>query len=178
MASVTDGRAATAPPRPAGTDRRRPVEPPGAVDDRPPHPHDAAPTASSSPPSSSRRRPPPASGSSRSPTTTRSPAIARSSRPGDVPAGSTLIPGVEINAIVTRDLGLWEGELHILGFGMDPADEAFEAALAAQRGARRERFERTVARLRELGLPIDDHVAATSSGPTTTRSAGRPSPGR
>ena len=57
------------------------------------------------------------------------------------------------------DLGLWEGELHILGFGVDPADEAFEAALAAQRGRRRERFERTVARLRELELPIDDQLA-------------------
>ena len=43
----------------------------------------------------------------------------------------TLIPGVEINALVTRDLGLWEWELHILGFGMDPDDEAFEAALSA-----------------------------------------------
>ena len=32
-----------------------------------------------------------------------------------VPADMDLIPGVEINAIVTRDLGLWEGELHILG---------------------------------------------------------------
>ena len=70
----------------------------------------------------------------------------------------TLIPGVEINAIVTRDLGLWEGELHILGFGMDPDDAAFEATLAAQRGRRRERFEKTVARLRELDLPIDDQL--------------------
>jgi predicted metal-dependent phosphoesterase TrpH len=59
---------------------------------------------------------------------------------------------------VTRDLGLWEGELHILGFGMDPADDAFEAILAAQRGRRRERFERTVARLRDLDLAIDDQV--------------------
>ena len=66
---------------------------------------------------------------------------------GPLPAGLTLIPGVEINALVTRDLGLWEGELHILGFGMDPGDEAFEAALAAQRGARRVRFDRTVALL-------------------------------
>ena len=41
-----------------------------------------------------------------------------------VPDGMTLIPGVEINALVTRDLGLWEGELHILGFGMDPDDDA------------------------------------------------------
>jgi predicted metal-dependent phosphoesterase TrpH len=77
---------------------------------------------------------------------------------GHVPPGITLVPGVEINAIVTRDLGLWEGELHILGFGMDPADEAFEATLAAQRRRRRERFEKTVALLRELDLSIDDHL--------------------
>ncbi len=78
---------------------------------------------------------------------------------GAVPAGLDLVPGVEINAIVTRDLGLWEGELHILGFGMDPDDAAFEATLAAQRDRRRERFDRTVARLRELGYPIDDQLA-------------------
>lgn len=77
---------------------------------------------------------------------------------GVVPPDMTLIPGVEINAVVTRNLGLWEGELHILGFEMDPDDEAFEATLAAQRGRRRERFERTVARLRELDLSIDDHI--------------------
>jgi 3',5'-nucleoside bisphosphate phosphatase len=75
-----------------------------------------------------------------------------------IPPALTLIPGVEINAIVTRDLGLWEGELHILGFGMDPDDEAFEATLASQRQRRRERFEKTVALLRELDLSIDDHI--------------------
>ena len=79
-----------------------------------------------------------------------------------VPAGMTLVPGVEINAIVTRDLGLWEGELHILGFGMDPADETFEVTLAAQRGRRRERFELTKARLRELDLSIDAHLDSLS----------------
>lgn len=84
--------------------------------------------------------------------------------PGSVPPGMTLIPGVEINALVTRDLGLWEGELHILGFGMDPADEAFEAAMVAQRDQRRVRFARTVDRLRELGLPIDTQVAALAPG--------------
>ena len=78
---------------------------------------------------------------------------------GVVPAGVTLIPGVEINALVTRDLGLWEWELHILGFGMDPDDAAFEAALSAQRGARRVRFEKTVAQLRSIGMPIDAQVA-------------------
>jgi hypothetical protein len=83
---------------------------------------------------------------------------------GGLTDGFTLIPGVEINAIVTRDLGLWEGELHILGFGVDPDDEAFEATLAAQRQRRRERFERTVERLRELELPIDDQIAALTRG--------------
>jgi len=93
-----------------------------------------------------------------------------------VPAGLSLIPGVEINAIVTRDLGLWEGELHILGFGMDPDDAGFEATLAAQRDRRRERFERTVARLRELGLPIDDHLSALTE--SAEDSLGRPTVGR
>lgn len=83
---------------------------------------------------------------------------------GAVPPGMTLVPGVEINALVTRDLGLWEGELHILGFGMDPDDGAFEAAMAAQRDQRRVRFARTVERLREIGLPIDDQVAALTPG--------------
>lgn len=91
---------------------------------------------------------------------------------GAVPAGMTLIPGVEINALVTRDLGLWEGELHILGFGMDPDDDAFEAAMAAQRDQRRVRFWRTVDRLREIGLPIDDEVATLD--PTDGDALGRP----
>ena len=82
---------------------------------------------------------------------------------GAVPPSMTLIPGVEINALVTRDLGLWEGELHILGFGMDPEDEAFEAALGGQRASRRTRFDRTVALLREIGLPIDTQIAGLDS---------------
>lgn len=82
----------------------------------------------------------------------------------DLPPGLALIPGVEINALVTRDLGLWEGELHILGFGMDPGDGAFEAALATQRSQRRLRFERTVDRLRELGLSIDAQVGNLTHG--------------
>ncbi len=81
-----------------------------------------------------------------------------------VPPGMTLIPGIEINALVTRDLGLWEGELHILGFGMDPDDAMFEATLAAQRTSRRSRFDRTVDLLREIGMPIDAQVAGLDTG--------------
>lgn len=76
-----------------------------------------------------------------------------------LPDGLELVPAVEINAI-TRGLGLDvpDGEVHVLGIGVDPADEAFEAALAAQRGARRERFFACVTRLRELGLAVDSQV--------------------
>ncbi len=83
---------------------------------------------------------------------------------GELPPGLTLIPGVEINALVTRDMGLWEWELHILGFGMDPLDGAFEDVLAGQRAARRVRFDRTVGLLREIGLPIDAQVAELDVG--------------
>jgi hypothetical protein len=89
-----------------------------------------------------------------------------------VPDGMTLIAGVEINALVPSGIDLWEAELHILGFGMDPADEAFEATLAAQRDRRRLRFARTVDRLREIGLPIDAQVATLD--PTDDDALGRP----
>ena len=71
-----------------------------------------------------------------------------------LPDGLELVPAVEINA-VTRGLGLDlpEGELHVLGIGVDPADDAFEAAVATQRDARRARFAATVQRLREIGTP-------------------------
>jgi 3',5'-nucleoside bisphosphate phosphatase len=75
-----------------------------------------------------------------------------------VPASIELIAGVEINALA-KGIRLADGELHILGFGMDPGDDAFEAALAKQRSARKVRFERTVALLREVGMPIDAHLA-------------------
>jgi predicted metal-dependent phosphoesterase TrpH len=74
-----------------------------------------------------------------------------------MPAPILLIPGVEINALA-KGIPLAEGELHILGFGMDESDETFEAALAKQRSARKVRFERTIERLRAVGMPIDAHL--------------------
>jgi predicted metal-dependent phosphoesterase TrpH len=79
------------------------------------------------------------------------------------PAGPRLIPAVEINSVADRELlemgvELEEGELHMLGFGVDPADEAFEKALADQRGGRRRRILLMIDRLRELDYSIDDHI--------------------
>ena len=91
--------------------------------------------------------------------------------PDAIPAGLELISGVEINAI-SRHIPLLDGELHILGFGMDETDEAFEAALGRQRAARRLRFDRTVARLAEIGLPIDAQVGAMDM--TRDDALGRP----
>jgi hypothetical protein len=81
-----------------------------------------------------------------------------------IPLDLQLVPGVEINAVVPPGQGLWESELHVLGFGMDPDDAVFEAALAAQRDQRRTRFERILARLRELDMAVDAEVAVLAPG--------------
>ncbi|HEX5588876.1 MAG TPA: PHP domain-containing protein [Candidatus Limnocylindrales bacterium] len=75
---------------------------------------------------------------------------------GAIPPGVELVSGVEINALARGIPNV--DELHVLGFGVDPDDAGFEAALSRQRVARRLRFERTVGRLRELGMPIDMYV--------------------
>ena len=92
-----------------------------------------------------------------------------------LPASIELIPGVEINALA-KGIPLAEGELHFLGFGMDPADDAFEAALATQRSARKVRFQQTVVRLRQIGLPIDAHLEHLDL--TRDDALGRPTIGR
>lgn len=83
---------------------------------------------------------------------------------GTAPASLELLTGVEINAVVPPSRGLWESEIHVLGFGMDPDDAEFESALAAQREERQRRFERILARLRELDMPIDDEIALLAHG--------------
>ncbi len=75
--------------------------------------------------------------------------------PSGESSGPTLIGAVEINSL-TDDPTLWEGELHILGFGMDEADAAFEAALERQRAGRTVRVAEMLDRLRKLDMPIDE----------------------
>jgi predicted metal-dependent phosphoesterase TrpH len=77
---------------------------------------------------------------------------------GPLPPGLDVLPGVEINAMA-GGLNLPDGELHIVGLGVDSAHVAFEAALAEQRGGRRRRFERMAARLRAAGLGVDAQLA-------------------
>ena len=92
--------------------------------------------------------------------------------PGATTLPLELLAGVEINSIASGIDGLWEGELHILGLGVDPASEAFEAALEKQRAARLVRFGLLIARLRELGLPVDEGAEALATAPGS--SLGRP----
>ena len=86
-------------------------------------------------------------------------------RAGTVPQGLELVPGIEINTVVQDRDHVMEGEVHVLGLGVDPDDDALEAALSLQRDARRLRFEKMVQKLREQGIPIE---AALESLPATT----------
>ena len=86
-------------------------------------------------------------------------------RAGAVPAALELLPGIEINTVVEDRDHVMEGEVHILGLGVDPDDDALEAALSRQRDARRLRFEKMVQKLRDQGVPID---GALDSLPATT----------
>jgi 3',5'-nucleoside bisphosphate phosphatase len=86
-------------------------------------------------------------------------------RSGAVPAGLEVLPGIELNSVLEEPSRSGEGEVHILGLGVDPDDDALEAALSRQRHARRARFDKMIGRLRELGMPID---RALEDLPSTT----------
>ena len=96
--------------------------------------------------------------------------------PGRPPLPLELLPAVEINSVATGIARLWEGELHILGLGVDVHNDAFEATLERQRGFRVTRFNRIVDRLRQMGHPVDDQVNEflAASGAEVGASLGRP----
>jgi len=56
------------------------------------------------------------------------------------------------------------GELHILGLGVDPADDTFGRLLEEQREARRTRLELGLQRLDEMGLAVRDHLPDVPGG--------------
>lgn len=81
-------------------------------------------------------------------------------------AGTTLevIPGVEVNSE-----GEW-GDLHILGFYVDPDHPPLNEQLRAVREARARRARMIVEKLRGLGLDVDwEEVQALASGPSIGR---------
>ena len=92
-----------------------------------------------------------------------------------VPDGLRLIPGVEINAL-TKGMDVPEGELHVLGLGVDLEHAGLDSALRTQRDARRIRFQETIERFRRLGMPIDAQVAGIDL--TADDALGRPTVAR
>ena len=73
----------------------------------------------------------------------------REARTAAAQAGLTLVPAVELS------VGAEAHEIHVLGYFIDPDDQPLQDILRTLRGARDLRNERIVARLRELGAPID-----------------------
>ncbi len=88
------------------------------------------------------------------------------------PAGLDVIPAVEINATARDIPDLPDDELHFVGLGVDTGDDALEALLDGQRGARRRRFDRMLERLRALGMPVDAQLEGMDR--TDEESLGRP----
>ncbi|MBW8481338.1 PHP domain-containing protein [Actinomadura parmotrematis] len=81
-----------------------------------------------------------------------------------LPAGLTLVPGIELSC--KRD----GRSLHLLGYLFDPADPALTAELARVRDDRVHRARGVVARLQELGAPVTwEGVQAVARGEAVGR---------
>jgi 3',5'-nucleoside bisphosphate phosphatase len=74
--------------------------------------------------------------------------------------GLEVVPGIELS---TQREGL--GSLHLVGLWLEPANAALRDWLTVQRASRAERNQRLLARLAELGLPLDpDQLARRATG--------------
>lgn len=80
-------------------------------------------------------------------------------------SGIRLVPGIELSTDVEP------GEIHILGYGIDPDDATLQQTLATLRRARETRLDRMVERLRALGIDLDRDAIRPS---TPGGSVGRP----
>ncbi len=78
-------------------------------------------------------------------TTTGVPAALAAARRLDI----IVVPGVEISALSGRE------EIHLLGYFVDVENEELQAFLGRTRVARRERAEKMLARLAQLGLAVE-----------------------
>jgi hypothetical protein len=82
--------------------------------------------------------------------------------------GIDAVSGIEITAL---DNGR---DLHILGYFLDPADDALDRFLASQRAARVARARAIADRLAALGLPIEVEPLLAPASADSRRSIGRP----
>jgi hypothetical protein len=82
--------------------------------------------------------------------------------------GLRAISGIEITAVEGG------GDLHMLGYFLNPEDEALDAFLATQRSTRMARVQAIAARLAALGLPIDVAPVLAQARAQAGRSIGRP----
>lgn len=95
-------------------------------------------------------------------TTAGLPAALAAARQWDI----TVVPGVEISTISGRE------EIHLLGYFVDLDNQELQALLAQTRAARRERVQKMLVRLANLGLAVEwERVLAISAG---SASIGRP----
>ena len=79
--------------------------------------------------------------------------------------GLKVIPAVEISTYVPR------GEVHVLGYFIDYTSEELKVRLERMRSGRRERAQAMIAKLGDLGLPVDWQRVQEIAG---VRSIGRP----
>lgn len=83
-------------------------------------------------------------------------------------AGLTCIPGIEITA-------LHDGiDVHLLGYGFDPADAGLEAFLVTQREDRRRRLLEMAHKLAALGVFVDTAPFQPGAVTTGQKALGRP----
>jgi len=81
-----------------------------------------------------------------------------------LPAGLTLVPGVELSSLMDSR------SVHLLGYLFDTADPDLAAEFAKIRESRRDRARGMVARLRALGVPVTwQQVTRIAAGGTVGR---------
>ena len=84
------------------------------------------------------------------------------------PHGLRVITGIEITAVADDE------DIHMLGYGFDPAHHALAAFLEIQRADRRRRLEDMNARLTAIGMPVDLASEIADHGRGGGKALGRP----
>lgn len=81
--------------------------------------------------------------------------------PARIAAGTSLdlVPGIELSSAMDGT------ELHVLGYYIDPLDDALRQRLEGFRSERLQRAEAMVSRLGELGFPVDPARVMLRAGP-------------